>query len=44
MISVGIISFWSDSKMLWQCLGLIDKVAIIAIIGFKGEVAVCFEM
>ena len=31
LISVRIIGFWSGSKMLWQCLGFIGKVAIIVL-------------
>lgn len=40
LISVGIMGFWSGSKILWWCLGLVDKVAVIALTGFKGRVAV----
>lgn len=32
LILVGLVGFWSGSKTLWQCLGFIDKVAVIAMV------------
>ena len=32
---MGIIGFWTGNKVLWQCLGFINKVAIVAIMMLK---------
>lgn len=35
LILVALVGFWSGSKTLWQCLGFIDKVAVIATVRFQ---------